>query len=68
MALTRGIGGNCPCPVCLVPANMQSKLHISYVRRTAEDAYSIVWNKNLNFGQKDRLLKPLGLRNIEVII
>ena len=48
MALIRGINGACPCPVCLVPANMQSQLKIEYQQRKAADAYNIVWNDLLN--------------------
>ena len=66
MALTRGSNGSCPCPVCLVPNNMQSKMHIVHPRRSAGDAQEIVWNKELNRGQKNALLQPLGLRDIEV--
>ena len=68
MALIRGIKGACPCPVCLVPANMQSQLKIEYRRRKAADAYNIVWNDSLNQGEKDKYLQPLGLRNVEVCI
>ena len=68
MALIRGMNGACPCPVCLVPANMQSQLNIEHQRRKAADAYDIVWNNLLNRGEKDKFLQPLGLRNVEVCI
>lgn len=67
MSLIRGFGGHHPCPVCLVPADGLTHVHISHTRRVAQTAQKIVWNKRLNLGQKDTLLKEMGLRNIEVL-
>lgn len=67
MSLIRGFGGHHPCPVCLVPSDGLTHVHISYPRRAAQTAQNIVWNKHLNAGQKDVLLKEKGLRNIEVL-
>ena len=66
MSLIRGLGGHHPCPVCLVPASDLTRVDISYTRRVAQTAQNIVWNKHLNAGQKDILLKEKSLRNVEV--
>lgn len=61
------MGGLHPCPRCLVPQEFQCRLDLTWPYREAEDAQAIVWEKSLNLGQKDGLLKKLSLRNVEVI-
>ena len=35
-------------------------------RRTAKDAQDVVWDRSKNLTEKESLLKPKSLRNIEV--
>lgn len=66
MALTRGLKGNFPCPVCLVPNKLQSKLEIVHPRRNVDAVRSIVLDKSLNKSQKEDQLKLLSSRDVEV--
>ncbi|KIP07360.1 hypothetical protein PHLGIDRAFT_71277, partial [Phlebiopsis gigantea 11061_1 CR5-6] len=65
MALTRGTNSKSPCTVCYVPASLQTKLDGVWDRRAAKDAQDIVWKHSLTLTQKESLLKPKSLRNIE---
>jgi hypothetical protein len=68
MALIRGSGGLCPCPICLIPKDKQSDLSISYTLRTAKDTQNVLKRAdacNYDYEKQD-LLKPLGLRYIKV--
>ena len=66
MSLIRGFKGARPCPVCLVPTEELTNVEKTFERRTAKIAQDIVWDRSLNLGQKEALLKPQGLRNVEV--
>lgn len=39
MALIRGLQGAAPCPICLVPQNMQSKLGVEPLYVTSRSRY-----------------------------
>ncbi|KAH9848281.1 hypothetical protein C2E23DRAFT_739970 [Lenzites betulinus] len=67
MALIRGVNGLSPCPVCLVPQDQQSILGIQplYPLRQHSDVEPHLDNKNLNKGQLEAIIKPLGIRPIK---
>ncbi|KAJ3548840.1 hypothetical protein NM688_g5244 [Phlebia brevispora] len=64
MALTRGLNGLCPCPVCLVPNKEQNNLLVYYPCRNAEEVKAIILNTALSATAKDNQLKALGMRNV----
>jgi hypothetical protein len=68
MALTRGLKGLFPCPVCLVPTGEQADLSGVYPIRTARQSQSILEGaKAFPFAyQSNDLLKSVGLRGVEV--
>jgi hypothetical protein len=68
MALIRGTGGLCPCPICLVPKESLSDLSHNYSLRTAGDTQAIVREAagKGSAEDKEELLKQYGLRGIEV--
>ena len=68
MALIRGTGGKCPCPICLVPANKLSDLSEKYTLRTAEDTQTILDEAHALVYAEDRedLLKSYAIRNVDV--
>lgn len=68
MSLTRGVMGNFPCPVCLVPSGAQSKLEVFHPRRTAESVRAIVMDPSLNKTQKEEHLKLTSFRDVEVCL
>jgi hypothetical protein len=70
MAAIRGAGGNCPCPVCLIPKDKQDDLAIvsRYARRTTQ-SMKAAWKaaKALRTAaEREDLLKALGLRDVNV--
>ena len=68
MALTRGVKGLFPCPVCLVPQSEQSDLTKSYKLRTAEESKSIVVKalKEPNASRQNQMTKLQSLRPVMV--
>jgi hypothetical protein len=68
MALIRGTGGLCPCPICLVPKEKLSDLSHDYPLRTAEAMQAIVneANQKQYAEQKEELLKQYALRGVDV--
>jgi hypothetical protein len=67
MALIRGLRGNFPCPICLVPQDMQHDLTLTYDLRTAKDTQRILKDADkLQYGyQREELVKSKGLRYIK---
>lgn len=68
MALTRGVNGHYPCPVCLVPQSEQSNLDQSHPLRTAEESKSIVVKalKEKNATKQNKITKGQSLRPVMV--
>ncbi|THH05669.1 hypothetical protein EW146_g9838 [Bondarzewia mesenterica] len=68
MALIRGLGGKCPCPICLVPKEQQIELSIRYPLRTASDTHVILAQANdaRLAEDKEKILKAHGLRPVKV--
>jgi hypothetical protein len=65
MALTCGVNGNFPCPVCLVPNTEQSNLDKTHPLRTAKDLKALVVRSlDLNAGNREQLLKTQSLRPV----
>ncbi|KAI0697352.1 hypothetical protein BC835DRAFT_1206783, partial [Cytidiella melzeri] len=62
-ALIRGLGGNAPCPVCLVPKGTLSDLKARYAYRVAAEVAELV-NKPESMKDKEAVLRPLGLRPV----
>ncbi|KAI0700322.1 hypothetical protein BC835DRAFT_1304172 [Cytidiella melzeri] len=63
-ALIRGLGGNAPCPVCLVPKGTLSDLRTEYAYRVAAEVQELV-HKVESKKAKEAALKPLGLRAVK---
>ncbi|KAI0686368.1 hypothetical protein BC835DRAFT_1288244, partial [Cytidiella melzeri] len=63
-ALIRGLGGNAPCPVCLVPKGTLSDLRTRYAYRVAAEVQELV-HKVESKKAKEAALKPLGLRAVK---
>lgn len=68
MALTRGVNGKHPCPVCLVPQAAQSNLDQSYLPRTAEESQALVVKalSEKNATRQDQITKVQSLRPVMV--
>ena len=68
MALIRGLKGNCPCPICLVPSAKLADTSIKYPLRTAVESAELV-NRTRGMAseaEREAILKPYGLRPIKV--
>ncbi|KAF8142339.1 hypothetical protein K438DRAFT_1635779, partial [Mycena galopus ATCC 62051] len=65
MTLIRGLGGNHPCPVCLIRKDEQSDLTIISELRTAQNSKAAEKARTLNVEAGENLLKDLGLRKID---
>ncbi|KAF8136888.1 hypothetical protein K438DRAFT_2120589 [Mycena galopus ATCC 62051] len=66
MTLIRGLGGNHPCPVCLVRKDEQSDLTIISELRTAQNSREAVEEARfLSVEAGENLLKNLGLRKVD---
>lgn len=63
MALTRGVNGNYPCPVCLVPQSEQSHTWQTYQLRTAEQSKMLVMKalKEPNATRRNEIVKVESL-------
>lgn len=74
IALIRGLQGDCPCPICLVRRDRQSRFAISWPLRSAEDTiltidkYRELHGKRGKKGQAEEILKEKGLRDVDVSI
>jgi hypothetical protein len=68
MALTRGVNGKHPCPVCLVPQAEQSNLGQSHPLQTAEGSKALVTKalKETTAAGQDRITKEQSLRPVMV--
>lgn len=66
MALIRGLNGDFPCPVCLVPANKLSDQSVRYPLRDAAQSRELVLHaRGLNSGQREVALRSQSLRNVD---
>ncbi|KAF7377675.1 hypothetical protein MSAN_00190400 [Mycena sanguinolenta] len=66
MTLIRGLGGNHPCPVCLVHRDEQSDLTLVSPLRTAQQSRAAVEKaRTLRGDAAEELLKNLGLRKVD---
>ncbi|KAF7353173.1 hypothetical protein MSAN_01504900 [Mycena sanguinolenta] len=66
MTLIRGLGGNHPCPVCLVSRDEQSDLTLVSPLRTAQQSRAAVETaRKLPRDAAEELLKNLGLREVD---
>jgi len=69
MALIRGINGDCPCPICLVPRQKQSDYLGVWKRRTMNETSQLVKEAGkCSKAQAEALLKPQSLRPVEVYL
>lgn len=68
MALIRGFGGKCPCPICLVPDTQLSNLSERFELRTTETMQALVVSANSQdkVADGEEILKAAGLRKIDV--
>jgi hypothetical protein len=66
MALIRGFGSDCPCPVCLVPKKQLTDHSTTYPMRTVEDAQAglQLWSRDRAAGEAE--LKKQSLRPVKV--
>ena len=66
--------GDCPCPICLVRREQQSKFSVSWPLRSAQDTMMAIkqsrelQGKQGKKGQAEEILKEKGLRDIDVSI
>ncbi|EKM77927.1 hypothetical protein AGABI1DRAFT_42300 [Agaricus bisporus var. burnettii JB137-S8] len=67
MALLRGLKGNFPCPICLVPRESQWDLSQSFSLRTENDSKNqfIKAMNEKNLEKRDKILKERSIRPIE---
>lgn len=71
MNLTRGEGGNFPCPICYVPHHEQAQLTNVYELRTMRETQEIIKQASDPARTKanaEELLKSKGLRLLEVFL
>lgn len=66
LALIRGLGGLCPCPVCLIPKGVLSDLTTSYPDRTSAETEALVNATYNTKGEREKIIKQYGLRPITV--
>jgi hypothetical protein len=68
MALIRGVRSLFPCPICLVPQDLQWDLSKEFPLRTQADSRNIFLEAmdKPNVEQRDAHLKKYGLRAVEV--
>ncbi|PSR71516.1 hypothetical protein PHLCEN_2v12599 [Hermanssonia centrifuga] len=64
MALIRGLGGLCPCPVCLVPKEKLKFVVEKWPLRVSKQGYDIMTNKLLSKKAREQKLKELSLRPV----
>lgn len=69
MALTRGVNGSFPCPVCLVPNAEQSILSRWHQLRIST-VMERLWTDTQNMTATDRedSLRSVGLRDVQVLL
>ena len=64
--------GDCPCPICLVHREKQSKFAVSWPLRSAQDTMMAIkqsrelQRKRGKKGEAEEILKAKGLRDIDV--
>src|ERR1700690_3528438 len=62
MALIRGLGGLCPCPICLIPRTKQMDLAGNYTLRLAKDSKTLVeQTEKMRVVDRNDILKAKGL-------
>jgi hypothetical protein len=68
MALIRGYGGLCPCPICLVKKEKLADLAGDYELRTAAKTQEIIQEANTlrTMLEKENKLKEYSLRDVHV--
>ncbi len=68
MTATRGVRSLFPCPVCLVPRDMQMEHGTMYPLRTTDSMKAVYMSAMSQLTKKDQeeTLKAVGLREIEV--
>jgi hypothetical protein len=68
MALIRGVRSHFPCPICLVPQDLQWDISKEFPFRTQADSRNIFLEAmdKPNIEQRDAHLKKYGLRAVEV--
>lgn len=68
MSLIRGLKGKFPCPVCLVPQDMQSIYTEELTLRTSAESQQVLKTARLAKTKKAREnhLKAFSLRDVEV--
>jgi hypothetical protein len=67
VSLTRGVGSNAPCTVCLVQKDRMLDLSESFTLRTTVATQVLLREvRNLNPTRKENRLKAAGLRDVEV--
>jgi hypothetical protein len=69
MTLIRGVQGLYPCPVCLIPWDLQSDMSCRHELRTAEQTQGLLQEAdNMQTREAaENLLKDYGLRDVKVI-
>jgi len=70
MALIRGLKGKFPCPICLVPQDMQSTFSDTYPLRTSAHSEDILKSARAlpSKKEKEKMLKSFSLRDVEVFV
>lgn len=68
MALIRGFGGKCPCPICLVPDTKLSDLSKKFELRTTETMQTLYEDAKgkRTISEGEEMFKEAGLRAIYV--
>ncbi|KAI0337232.1 hypothetical protein BDW22DRAFT_1340223 [Trametopsis cervina] len=64
LALIRGLQGLAPCTICLIPKGKLADLSVQYPERNQQEIERII-NKEEAKGQKENILKPMGLRPVK---
>lgn len=70
MSLTRGVKSHFPCPRCLIPADEQGVFPSARAaaRTTTGTKSTVEEARQLGSGEKEELLKSVGLRDIDVSV
>ena len=68
MSLIRGLGGKFPCPICMVPRDMQSHFSDKHPLRTSSQSQTMLnaARATSSAKERERQLKASSLRDIEV--
>lgn len=67
MALIRGYGGLCPCPICRVPSARQHEVLATFQLRTQTEVQALVHEaQKQDLATSEKMMKKEGLRLLEV--